>query len=163
MAQSPQTPNLEVQRAAMKKPSFLIGEWSGEASTARGPGLTLELTQTEVAEFKLDGLVLAIVGVGRTKSDSKLALQALGLITFEDSTGTYRMRAFNDGRWLETEVKLLADGRSLSWGFTLGEMNTKSVLRINELGEWTELAELIIGARPPVKLMELVVRPTSPK
>jgi hypothetical protein len=145
----------------MKKLNFLIGEWSGEASIARGPGRVFELSQTEVAEFKLDGLVLAIEGVGRDKSDGKLALQALGLITFEDSTGTYRMRAFNDGRWLETEVKLLDDGKSLSWGFALGEMSTKSVLRINEKGEWTELAELTIGARLPVKLMELVVRPTS--
>ena len=128
---------------------------------ARGPGLVVELSQTEVAEFKLDGLVLAIEGVGRTKSGGEPALQALGLIAFDDSTGTYRMRAFNDGRWLETEVKLLDDGKSLSWGFTLGEMNTKSVLRINEKGEWTELAELIIGARPPIKLLELVVQPVS--
>lgn len=145
----------------MKKLNFLIGEWSGEASKARGPGLVVELSQTELAEFKLDGLVLAIEGIGRNKFDGKIALQALGLITFEDSTGIYRMRAFNEGRWLETEVKLLHDGKSLSWGFTFGEMSTKSVLRINEKGEWTELAELTIGARPPVKLMELVVRPAS--
>ena len=58
------------------------------------------------------------------------------------------MRAFNDGRWLETELKLLEDGKSLSCGFTLGEMSTKSVLRINEKGEWTEHAELTIGTRP---------------
>jgi hypothetical protein len=154
-----QTPNLETQRTAMKKLSFLIGEWSGEATAARGPGITAELHQTEVAEFKLGGLVLMIEGVGRTKSDGKFALQALGLITFDDAADTYRMRAYNDGRWLETEVKLLDDGKSLSWGFELGEIRTKSVLRINEKGEWTELAEITIGARPPQKLMELVVRP----
>jgi hypothetical protein len=161
MAQPAETPNVEVQRAAMKKLDFLIGQWSGEATAARGPGLVVELSQTEVAEYKLDGLVLAIEGLGRTKSDGKLALQALGLITFDDATGTYRMRAFNDGRWLETEVKLLVDGKSLGWGFTLGELSTKSVLRINEKGEWTELAELTVGQKPPVKLMELVVRNTS--
>jgi hypothetical protein len=158
-----QTPNIEAQRTAMKKLSFLIGAWSGEASVARGPGIVLELSQTEVAELKLDGLVLMIEGIGRTRSDGKLALQALGLITFDDATGTYRMRAYNDGRWLETEVKLLDDGKSLSWGFALDEIRTKSVLRINEKGEWTELAEITIGARPPQKLMELVVRPISTK
>ena len=52
MAQTPQTPNIEVQRTAMKKLSFLIGEWLGEASVARG-GIVTELTQTEVAQFKL--------------------------------------------------------------------------------------------------------------
>jgi hypothetical protein len=42
-------------------------------------------------------------------------------------------------------------------------MSTKSVLRINEKGEWTELTELTIGTRPPQKLMELAVRRISPK
>jgi len=123
--------------------------------------LFVDLSQIEVAEFKVDGLVLMIEGTGRTKAEGKLVLQALGLITFDDGAGTYRMRAFNDGRWLETEVKLLDDCKSLSWGFALGEMSTKSVLRINERGEWTEHAELTIGARPPQKLIELAVRRVS--
>jgi len=163
MAQTPQTPDIEAQRTAMKKLSFLVGEWSGEAFLFRGPGRVVELNQTESAQFKLDGLVLMIEGVGRTKSDNKPALQALGLITFDDATGSYRVRAYNDGRWLETEVKLLDDGRSLSGGFSLGEISTKSVMRINEKGEWTELHEITTGARPPQKLMEIVVRPVSRK
>ena len=158
MAQTPQTPNLEAQRAAMKKLDFLVGEWSGHASAARGPGVIIELEQSEVAQFKLDGLVLMIEGVGHNKSDGQFALQALGLISFDDVSGRYRMRAYNDGRWLESDVTLLEDGKSLSWGFSLGEISTKSVLRINDKGEWTELAEITIGARPPQKLMELVVQ-----
>ena len=161
MAQAPQTPNVEAQRAAMKRLDFLVGEWSGQASAARGPGIVVELEQSEVAQFKLDGLVLMIEGVGRTKSDGKLALQALGLISFDDASGAYRMRAYNDGRWLETDVKLLEDGKGLSWGFSLEEISTKSVLRINDKGEWTELAEITVGARAPQKLMELVVRRVS--
>ena len=158
MAQTHQTPYIEAQRAAMKRLDFLVGEWSGQASAARGPGVVVDLEQSEVAQFKLDGLVLMIEGVGRTKSEGKLALQALGLISFDDVSDGYRMRAYNDGRWLETDVTLLEDGPGLSWGFSLGEISTKSVLRINDKGEWTELAEITIGARPPQKLMELVVR-----
>ena len=161
MPQAPRTPDLEAQRAAMKQLGFLIGEWSGEASVLRGQGQFLELAQAESAQFKLDGLVLMIEGVGRSKSDGKLALQALGLVSFDDETRTYRIRAFNDGRWLETEVRLDDGGRSMSWGFALGEFKTRSVLRINESGEWTEAAELIVGDRPPQKLIELRVRRTS--
>src|SRR5204863_9711396 len=106
---------------------------------------------------KLDGLVLMIEGIGRTKSDGKLVLQALGLITFDDTSGSYRMRSYNDGRWLEADVILSEDGRGLSWGFSLGEIITKSVLRINDNAEWTEFAEIKIGARLSQKLMELVV------
>ncbi len=142
----------------MKKLSFLTGSWSGEASVLRGPGQFVALSQTEEAQFKLDGLVLMIEGVGRAKSDGKLSLQALGLISFDDERGAYRMRAFNDGRWLETDVKLVDGDSAITWGFTLGEIQTHSVLRINEKGEWIELAELTVGAHPPKKLMDLTVR-----
>jgi hypothetical protein len=161
MAQTPRTPDVEAQRTAMKKLEFLVGNWSGEASILRGPGQFAELMQTESAQFKLDGLVLVIEGVGRTKTDGKLALQALGLISFDDETGIYKMRAFNDGRWLETEVKLVDGGNSISWGFALGEFKTTTVLRINVNGEWTEHGELVIGDRPPQKMMDLKVRRIS--
>ena len=88
-------------------------------------------------------------------------LQALGLISFDDESRTYRMRAFNDGRWLECEMKLADGGNAISWGFTLGEIRTNSVMRISDRGEWTELTELSMGAHPPQKLMELTVRRTS--
>jgi hypothetical protein len=87
MAETPRIPNIEAQRTAMKKLDFLIGEWSGQASAARGPGVVIELNQTESAQFKLDGLLLMIEGIGRTKADGTLALQALGLISFDDASG----------------------------------------------------------------------------
>jgi hypothetical protein len=161
MAQTPRTPNVEAQRTAMKKLEFLVGEWSGEATVLRGPGQFAEMTQTESVQFKLDGLVLTIEGVGRTKIDGNPALQALGLISFDDETGTYKMRAFNDGRWLETDVKLADGGKSISWGFAIGAYKTTTVLRINETGEWTEHGELLINGRAPQKMIDLRVKRTS--
>lgn len=145
----------------MKKLEFLVGEWSGEATVLRGPGLFVDMAQTESAQFKLDGLVLMVEGVGRAKTDGKVSLQALGLISFDDETGTYKMRAFNDGRWLDTEVKIGTGGNSISWGFTIGTFKTATVLRINEAGEWTEHGEITIGERPPQKMMDLKVRRVS--
>ncbi len=161
MAQTLKTPNIDAQRAAMKKLEFLIGEWSGEASVLRGPGQFVDLAQTESAQFKLDGLLLVIEGVGRAKSDGRPALQAFGLISFDDEAGVYRMRAFNDGRWLETEIRLSDGEKSISWGFMVGEYKTSTVLHINEKGEWTEYGEITIGDRAPQKMMELRVRRRS--
>jgi hypothetical protein len=145
----------------MKKLGFLIGKWSGEARILRQPGEPLELSQTEDAQYKLDGLVLMIEGVGRTKPDGKIALQALGIISFDDETGTYHMRAYNDGRYLETEMKLGDDGKELRWGFAVGEIKTSSALRINDKGEWTEVHEITVGSQPPRRFMELTVRPAK--
>jgi hypothetical protein len=124
----------------------------------RRPGEPLELIQTEEAQYKLDALILTIEGVGQTKSDGKPSLQAFGVISYDDERKTYHMRAFNDGRFLETEIRLLEEGQGMTWGFALGEIRIKSVMRINDKGEWTELHEIIIGSQPPKKLMELIVR-----
>jgi hypothetical protein len=85
-------------------------------------------------------------------------LQAFGVISYEDETKTYRMLAFNDGRFLEANVKLLEGGKGMVWGFVLGEIKTKSVMRINEKDEWTELHEIIISSQPPKRFMEVAVR-----
>jgi hypothetical protein len=158
MAQPPRSPDIEAQRAAMKKLNFLVGKWTGEARITRQAGETMELVQTEEAAYKLDGLILVIEGIGRTKSDGAPLLQAFGLLSYEDESKTYRMRAFNDGRFLETDVKPLEEGKGMSWGFALGKIKTNSVMRINEKGEWTEIHEISIGSQPPKRLMEVAVR-----
>jgi len=157
MVQQPRIPNIEAQRTAMKKLEFMVGKWAGEVRVLRGPGDPLSLLQTEEAQYRLGGLILMIEGVGRTKGDGKPALQALGIVSYDDESGTYRMRAFNDGRFLETEVKLLDSGKGITWGFALGQIRTSSVMQITEKGDWTELTEITIGSEPPRKYMELTV------
>jgi hypothetical protein len=159
MAQPLRVPNLEAQREAMKKLGFVIGKWAGEARLLRRPTESVELLQTEEAQYKLDGLIVVIEGVGRTKSGGQPLLQAFGIVSYNDESGTYHLRAFNDGRFLETQMKLLEEGKGMTWGFALGEIRTNSVLRINERGEWTEFAEISIGSQPRKKLLELTVRP----
>ena len=161
MAELPRVPDLEAQRAAMKKVGFLVGKWAGEARLLRGPAGSVDLLQTEEAHYKLGGLILVIEGVGLTKSSGQPVLQAFGIISYDDESATYRMRAFNDGRFLETQVRLLEEGKGMAWAFVLGDIRSNSVLRINENGEWTELAEITIGTEPPKKLLELTVRPQS--
>jgi hypothetical protein len=158
MAQPLRVPDIEVQRAAMRKLGFLVGKWSGEARLLRGPGEPTVVAQTEEARYELDGLILTIQGIGRTTADNKPVLQAFGVVSYDDETGTYHMRAYNDGRYLETEVKLLDGAARLTWGFALGPYKTSSVLRINEKGEWTELHDIATGTGPSRKLMELTVK-----
>jgi hypothetical protein len=161
MTQLPRVPDLDAQREAMKKLGFLVGKWAGEARLLRGPTESVELFQTEEAQYKLDGLIVVIEGVGRSKSGGQPLLRAFGIVSYDDESRTYRLRAFNDGRFLETQTKLLEEGKGMTWGFALGEVRTNSVLRINERGEWTELAEISIGSQPPKRLLELTVRPQT--
>jgi Protein of unknown function (DUF1579) len=158
MAQSPRKPNVEAERTAMSKLQFLVGTWSGEARIWQGPSTSVELIQTELVTYKLDGLLLMVEGVGKSKSDGKATLQAFGIISYDDAAGVYRMRAFNDGRWLESDVQLDESGKALDWGFTLGQIKTKSTLRMNENGDWTEVHEVTVGSEPSRKFMEVTVK-----
>lgn len=135
-----------------------MGNWSGEVRLWRAPDQPLVLRQTEQVQYKLDGLLLFIEGIGRNEPDNSPVLQALGIISYDDETHTYRMRAFNDGRFLETEVRLREEDKGLAWGFALGEIRTNSTLRVSEQEEWTELTEIIVGSQPARKLMELAVK-----
>jgi len=74
-----------------------------------------------------------------------------------DESGTYRMRAFNNGRFLETELKLLGSGKGIAWGFALGQNRTTSMMQITEKGDWTEITEITIRSEAPKKYMELSV------
>jgi hypothetical protein len=162
MSQPPRPPDIEAQRRALQQLDFLVGVWTGSARMLRGPGTIVELDQTERAEYRIGGLVLLIEGTGQDRVNGTPILQALGVISYDDENQAYRMRAFNDGRFLETEVRLVEPGRAISWGFALGDVRTQSVLRISDDGAWTERAELTIGSQPPKTLLDLSVRRQHP-
>ena len=51
----------------MKAVAFLEGRWAGEGWIQMGPGPKEEFSQTEVIERKLDGGLLLIEGIGRSR------------------------------------------------------------------------------------------------
>ena len=86
MASSIRQPDLAAQRAAMSRLGFLIGNWMGEARLFPPGGDHVDLNQTEAAEFKLDGLILSIEGIGRLPANGKAALQAFAILSYDDET-----------------------------------------------------------------------------
>lgn len=161
--ETPRAPDVNAQRQAMKKLEFLVGEWAGEGRMLRASGEWIEFSQTERAKYKLDGLLLVIEGTGRAKTDGQPLLQAYGVVSYDDASSKYHMRAFNDGRWLETDTALADNGKALTWGFDVGDMHTKSILRLTDAGEWTESHEITMGTQAPRKFMELTVKQVRTK
>jgi hypothetical protein len=153
-APQPQTNGAEVQREAMKKLAFLAGRWSGPVTVARGPGEPLHLAQTEEVEYKLDGLVLLVEGRSRDAA-GKAQFEALATIAYDDGTGTYRIRAYNDGHYVDTELKALADG--FSWGFQAGPAQVVNTMHLNAQGQWQETTEVTVGSHPPQKSVEMLL------
>jgi hypothetical protein len=136
----------------MKKLAFLVGQWQEDASITRGPGGPIQVRQTEQVQFKLDSLVLLIEGTGRDAKTGEVAFNALATVSFDEATKTYRLRAHNDGRYLETEL-IVAD-RGFEWGYTAGLAKVSNRMTIDESGRWIEHTDVVNNGSPQ-RLLEM--------
>jgi len=151
-----QGPNVTAQREAMKKLSFLVGKWSGDASVVRGPGPPTKVRQTEEVQYKLDGLILLIEGTGRDPQSGAVKFNAMAVVSFDEETSTYRFRSYNDGRYLDTELKVPDKG--FEWGYKAGPADVRFIMKLNDKGEWVEMGEVSINGNPPRRNFEMTVR-----
>jgi len=159
-AQQPQPNGADVQREAMQKLSFLAGTWSGPVTIVRGPGEPIHLTQTEDVEYKLGGLLILIQGKS-AGMDGKAQFEALATIAYDDVSHAYRIRAYHDGHYLDTELTVLPDG--FSWGFTSGPAHIVSTMHVTNTGQWQETSEVTFGNAPAMKSVEMLLEPSGKK
>ncbi len=152
-AQQP-SDTIRAQQAAMHKLSFLAGDWSGPVTVALGPGEPLHLTQTEKVEYKLDGLVMLIQGKS-TAPDGHTPFEALAIVSFDDTTHTYRFRAYNAGHYVDAELTPLPDG--FSWGFDAGPAHVVNTMHLTEKGEWQETTQMTYGSNPPLRSVTMLL------
>lgn len=153
-ARRPDSNNVAVQREAMRKLSFLAGHWAGPVTIFRGPE-ALHLVQREDVEYKLDGLVLLLQGKS-TRADGNNEFSALATIGYDDASHTYRFRAYNEGRYLDTELSVAGNG--FSWGFTAGSAHIVNIMHLTDKGEWNEVTEATLGNSPPHRSMDMLLQ-----
>ena len=156
LALAQQGPNVNAQKEAMKKLEFLTGKWSGEGWAMRGPGQTVKYKQAEDVQYKLDGLVLLIEGTGRDPETGAVTFNALATIAFDEATKSYRLRSFNAGRYLETELRLV--DRGYEWGFDSGPAKILYVMKLEDDGTWVETGTVSMNGGPPRQILEMKVR-----
>lgn len=153
-AQSPAGNEVDAQREAMQKLAFLSGRWSGPITVFRGPGEPLHLTQTETVKYKLDGLVLLIEGKS-TSSDGKVLFGALATVSYDEDSKAYRIRAYNGGHYVDTDLSVSSIG--FSWAFTAGPMRIVNTMQLTAKGEWNENTEAVFATKPPRHSMEMLL------
>jgi hypothetical protein len=155
IAQQPVPSSVDRQREAMRKLSFLAGHWSGPVTVSRGAGEPLHLTQTEDVEYKLDGLVLLIEGKAASP-DGKVLFSALATIAYDDISHGYRLRAYHDGHYLDTDLSVQDTG--FSWGFTSGPAHIANHMQLTAKGEWNEFTEVTVASNPPHRSVEMLLQ-----
>jgi hypothetical protein len=151
----PQRPNVTAQREAMKKLAFLVGTWTGEAATVR-PNQTIKVKQTEQVTYKLDGLVLLIEGTGRNPDTGDIMFRALATVSYEDAASVYHFRAYNDGNYLDTDLKVPMNG--FEWSYKAGPAQVRFVTKLDDKGDWVETGDVIMDNNPAQRFFDMTVR-----
>ena len=126
----------------MKKVQWLAGKWEGEGWMMFGPEEKHTFSQTETVTSKLNGILLAIEGLG-TVEESKIIHNAFAVLSYESENQRFVMRAHKaDGAFTEADAKVDENGDFI-WGFNhpyAGEM--KFTIRQNNKGQWYEMGEI---------------------
>ena len=63
------------------------------------------------------------------------------------------MRAYNEGRYLDTELTVTPGG--FAWGYTAGPVKVSNVMKLSEKSEWVETNEVTMGPAPPRRTVEM--------
>ena len=151
----PPRPNVKAQADAMKKLAFLAGTWTGDATTARA-NQKIKVRQTEEVTYKLGGLVLLIEGTGRNPESGEVMFRALATVSYDDAAGVYHFRAYNDGSYIDTELKVPDKG--FEWGYKAGPAQIAFAMKLNDAGEWVESGDVTVGNAAPQRFFDMTVR-----
>ena len=128
-------------KEAMAKLAFLAGKWRGDATFQMGPQAQ-ELTQSEDVQSRLDGLVLVIEGIGKSKTDGQVQHHAFATISYDAAAKNYRVVAVRkDGQCVITSGTFLPDG-AFQWGFEMPQGAVRFTIRHAEGDVWHETGEI---------------------
>jgi hypothetical protein len=140
-AQSPDS----LQREAMKKLDWWVGEWKGEAWSSMGPGRGDTTLMVESVKKDLEGTILLIEGVGHRKlaqsEEGEIVHHALAILSFDARKGTYRWQAWRTPGGIYTDTEPTVADRQLQWGMETPRGQMRYSLRLSDKEEWEETGE----------------------
>jgi hypothetical protein len=100
--------DMAAQAEAMKKLSFLEGEWSGEKKTTMPDGSTSVSRSEDDIKYMVNGTILTVLGrsYGSNAADAKQVGENFGVLTYDERTRQYGLRTYAQG--------IVSDGKVLS-------------------------------------------------
>lgn len=138
-AQAPNASRLHDQEAAMRKLSFLDGEWAGPAEANEPRGI-IRMTQTERSASLLGGTVRLIEG---RSFDAKGAtiFNALGMVSFDPINSRYSITSYASGYGTTAELTLTDDG--FTWDVPAGPSAKLHFVATVRNGVWSEVGDYV--------------------
>ena len=145
---------VSAQREAMSRLAFMDGVWRGPAWSVTPAGRR-ELVQTERIGAFLDGSIRVIEGRGYL-ADGTVGFNALGVISFDPQSRSYRMNSWAMGFAGEFPLTLTETG--YVWEVPAGPGATTRYTATIRDGSWREVGERIVAGAAPVQIFEMNLR-----
>lgn len=144
----------------MEKLSFMAGEWQGTGWSMTRTGKENSIIKEKV-ECKLDCHLLAVNGQGtRVDSATKETIivhDAFGVITFDNTTGKYMIRAHKKDNVVDSELIFLAD-RLFQWSIPAPGGMVRFTVDFTEPDTWKETGEYSRDGSTWMKSMEMELK-----
>lgn len=128
-------PSAELYKEKMSVFNFWEGQWHGEGSMQMGPGPAKKSTVDETLQFKLDGTVMLIEGIGKAidpqTNQSQVVHHAMAILSYDPATGQYKFHTYlKDGRSTPAVLKVLEENK-YEWGFDVPNGKVKYLITID--------------------------------
>jgi hypothetical protein len=141
-------PSELVGKEKMKAFGYWAGRWQGEGSIQMGPGQPKKSAVDEHMEFKLEGMVLLIEGIGKGVEETNkgnVVHHALGILSFDQATNQYVLNSYlKDGKNTQAWFNILEENK-YQWGFDVPNGKIKYTITLepakntwNEIGEFSK-------------------------
>ena len=144
----------------MEKLSFMVGEWQGTGWSMTRAGKESSIIKEKV-ECKLDCHILAVNGQGTrldpSTQESVIVHDAFGVITFDNETGKYMIRAHKKDNVVDAELIFLAD-RLFQWSIPAPGGMVRFTVDFTQPGTWKETGEYSSDGITWMKSMEMELK-----
>ncbi len=139
-------PSETVAKEKLKVFESWVGHWQGEGSMQMGPGPAKKSTVDERLEFKLDGTIMLIEGIGKSvdaqTNESKVVHHAMAILSFDQNSNQYKFNSYlKDGRSTQAWLNIIEENK-YEWGFDVPNGKIKYTIIIDTTKKtWNEVGE----------------------
>lgn len=155
--QNPMAARTALHQDAMKKLDFLVGTWKGKAWYWMGPDQKHEVDQTETVEFRQQGVLMHVEGLGLDAKTGAIVHDALAVISFDDVNRKYTFTSWAGAGRSGVSEAVIGENK-LVWGMKHGPASVRYTIVLNDRGEWYEIGERSMDGATWTRFFEMTLK-----
>ncbi|MBX3118207.1 MAG: hypothetical protein KF784_04015 [Fimbriimonadaceae bacterium] len=144
---------------AMKKLSFLFGEWEGTGWVQMGQERST-YTVKESVHPRAGGTVVSFQGIGKDTKTGIVGHDAYGVMSYDLEKKAYTIRSYVMNGQSGVFPATIGD-KSIVWEIKTDDRHIKYSISLDEKGQWVEIGEVKLDGNLWYKFMEMTLKKVS--